>query len=171
MYYHDATGQYIRLDVAFKIGNTDYPSNWLRLSTPQEKLDAGFVEVVEVGFRGDTHDYFVSELLNGAVLTVTSTPKTPQEIEALEKTVYVEATNYIFKIILNRRSLLVSAEAIIAAGSKEIQLEWDGAPVIRRKGPLFKALKLGLSLSRKQINNIFQDAINLQNSLGNEDEN
>ena len=39
----DGTG--IPIDVPFTIGTTNYPANWLRLSTAEEKTAAGIVEV------------------------------------------------------------------------------------------------------------------------------
>ena len=41
----DGTG--IPLDVPFTIGTTNYPANWLRLSTADEKTAAGIVEVAD----------------------------------------------------------------------------------------------------------------------------
>ena len=41
----DGTG--IPIDVPFTIGTTNYPANWLRLSTPEEKTAAGIVEVAD----------------------------------------------------------------------------------------------------------------------------
>ena len=41
----DGTG--IPVDVPFTIGTTNYPANWLRLSTPEEKTAAGIIEVAD----------------------------------------------------------------------------------------------------------------------------
>ena len=41
----DGTG--IPVDVPFSIGTTNYPANWLRLSTAEEKTAAGITEVAD----------------------------------------------------------------------------------------------------------------------------
>ena len=41
----DGTG--IPVDVPFTIGTTNYPANWLRLSTAEEKTAAGIIEVAD----------------------------------------------------------------------------------------------------------------------------
>ena len=41
----DGTG--IPVDVPFTIGTTNYPANWLRLSTAEEKTAAGITEVAD----------------------------------------------------------------------------------------------------------------------------
>jgi len=38
-------GRSIALDVAFNIGDTYFPANWLRLSSPQDRVDVGITEV------------------------------------------------------------------------------------------------------------------------------
>ena len=35
----------LRLDAPFSVGNTNYPANWLRLSTADEKTALGITEV------------------------------------------------------------------------------------------------------------------------------
>jgi hypothetical protein len=47
--------------IAFKIGNTVYPQDWLNLSTPAEKAALGIVDVV-YGERPDDKYYWVTEL-------------------------------------------------------------------------------------------------------------
>ena len=41
----DGTG--IPVDAPFTIGTTNYPANWLRLSTAEEKTAAGIIEVAD----------------------------------------------------------------------------------------------------------------------------
>lgn len=93
MFYRPESDQYINEGVPFTIHDVQYPANWLNLSTPEEKAELGLEEVITVGERKDDRYYWVSESLNGAVLTVTSTPKdleTVRElcIEQLKKTAY-----------------------------------------------------------------------------------
>ena len=40
-------GNPLTVDVPFTVGDTNYPSNWLRLSTPAEKKALGITEVVD----------------------------------------------------------------------------------------------------------------------------
>lgn len=63
----------------FKLDGNQYPSNWLNLSTPQEKSRLGIVDVV-YGQRADDKYYWVSEdapvYLEGVVtINYTATPK------------------------------------------------------------------------------------------------
>ena len=63
----------------FKLDGTQYPANWLNLSTPQEKAKLGIVDVV-YGQRADDKYYWVSEdapvVDNGVVkVNYTATPK------------------------------------------------------------------------------------------------
>ena len=45
MAFQLADGTGIPIDIPFTIGTTNYPANWLRLSTPEEKAAAGIIEV------------------------------------------------------------------------------------------------------------------------------
>ena len=63
----------------FDLNGTQYPQNWLNLSTPQEKAKLGIVDVV-YGQRADDKYYWVSEdapvVADGVVkVNYTATPK------------------------------------------------------------------------------------------------
>jgi len=75
MFYRAESDQYIQEGVPFEIDETQYPSNWINLSTPEEKAAQGLQEVITVGERKDDRYYWVSEKLEGAELIITSTPK------------------------------------------------------------------------------------------------
>jgi len=75
MFYCTQNQQYIREGNAFEINGTQYPSNWLNLSTPEEKLAIGLEEVIPTNQPGNQTYYWVSETLNGSSLTYTNTPK------------------------------------------------------------------------------------------------
>lgn len=75
MFYCTITGQYIQEGTAFEINGIQYPSNWLNLSTPEDKSNLGLEEVVTTNARGDDKYYWVSESLVGAELTYINTPK------------------------------------------------------------------------------------------------
>ena len=51
----DGTG--IPIDVPFTIGTTNYPANWLRLSTAEEKTAVGIIEVADPKVYNSTFYY------------------------------------------------------------------------------------------------------------------
>lgn len=75
MFYRPESDQYINEGMAFEIDGTQYPANWLNLSTPEDKEALGLEEVITVGERKDDRYYWVSEQLVGPELIITSTPK------------------------------------------------------------------------------------------------
>jgi len=75
MFYHAPTNAYFREGIPFELDGIQYPSNWLNLSTPEEKAALDLVEVITVGERKDDRYYWVSEQLVGPELIITSTPK------------------------------------------------------------------------------------------------
>ena len=54
-----AVRQVLQMDVAFSVGDKHYSSNFLRTSSPSEKLEAGVWEIIE-GTRPDDRFYWVS---------------------------------------------------------------------------------------------------------------
>jgi hypothetical protein len=54
-----AVRQVLQMDVPFTVGEKTYSSNFLRTSTPQEKLEAGVWEIID-GTRPDDRFYWVS---------------------------------------------------------------------------------------------------------------
>jgi hypothetical protein len=81
MFYRELSDQYINEGVPFEIDETQYPANWLNLSTPEEKAELGLVEVVQVGFPENQMYYWVSEQLVAAELIITNTPKDLTEVK------------------------------------------------------------------------------------------
>lgn len=67
----DGTG--IPLDVPFTIGTTNYPANWLRLSTLEEKTAAGITEVAD------------PKVYNNKFYWLDGTPKTLADVNATDK--------------------------------------------------------------------------------------
>lgn len=82
MFYRPESDQYINEGMAFEIDDIQYPANWLNLSTPEDKEALGLEEVITVGERKDDRYYWISESLEGAILTITSTPK---DLETVRK--------------------------------------------------------------------------------------
>ena len=75
MFYRAASNQYINEGQPFEIDGTQYPQNWLNLSTPEEKAALGLQEVTNANALEDDRFYWVSSELNGSVRTYTNTPK------------------------------------------------------------------------------------------------
>ena len=67
--FYKAPNQYITEGNAFEINGTQYPANWLNLSTPEEKAALGLEEVTDANAPLDDRFYWVSSTLNGAVRT------------------------------------------------------------------------------------------------------
>jgi hypothetical protein len=75
----NAFEQFLPEGIAFKIGNTVYPQDWLNLSTPAQKAALGIVDVI-YGTRPNDQYYWVTQqppvYANGVVtIDYTATPK------------------------------------------------------------------------------------------------
>jgi len=75
MFYCTTDGQYINEGTPFTIGDTQYPQNWLNLSTPEQKAEIGLEEVIATNSPANQQYYWVSTELNQATLTYVNTPK------------------------------------------------------------------------------------------------
>ena len=75
MFYCTTDGQYINEGTPFTIGDTQYPANWLNLSTPEQKAEIGLEEVIATNSPANDQYYWVSTELNQATLTYVNTPK------------------------------------------------------------------------------------------------
>jgi hypothetical protein len=93
MFYCTQNQQYINEGTAFEINGVQYPSNWLNLSTPEEKAEVGLEEVVATNQPADQTYYWVTETLSEATLTYTNTAKDllPVKTTALNQ---INATAY-----------------------------------------------------------------------------
>jgi hypothetical protein len=117
MFYRAESDQYINEGMPFEIDDVQYPANWLNLSTPEEKTDLGLEEVITVGERKDDRYYWVSESLNGAVLTITSTPKDLETVRS----------NCISSVRASAYSILLPSDWFVTRkqeNGKEIPVEW-----------------------------------------------
>lgn len=84
-------GKPLSPDTAFTAGDIQYPSNWLRLASVEEREAIGITEMTTVGERGDDRYFWISEVLEGSVLTITNTPKDTAVVMALRKTELINA--------------------------------------------------------------------------------
>ena len=84
-------GKPLSPDTAFTAGDIQYPSNWLRLASAEEREAIGITEMTTVGKREDDRYFWVSEVLEGSVLTITNIPKDAAAVMELRKTEMVNA--------------------------------------------------------------------------------
>lgn len=82
MWYSTTDGQYIYAGNQFTIDGVEYPSNWLNLSTEEEKTAIGLEEVIATNSPANDQYYWVSTELKGPVLTYINTPKDLINIKA-----------------------------------------------------------------------------------------
>jgi hypothetical protein len=75
MFYREQSDQYITEGTSFAIDGTSYPSNWLNMTSPEDKAALGLVEVTDANAPEDDRFYWVSATLTGAVRTYLNTPK------------------------------------------------------------------------------------------------
>lgn len=83
---NNAFQYFIPQGTAFEIDGTQFPSNWLNLSTPEEKAAVGIVDVVYGAYPNDQY-YWVSQdapVYADGVVTVnyTATPKDLLELQS-----------------------------------------------------------------------------------------
>ena len=93
MFYREQSNQYISEGTSFSIDGTSYPSNWLNMTSPEEKAALGLVEVTDANSPEDSRFYWVSDTLVGAVRTYLNTPK---DLDGLKATwaAQIRATAY-----------------------------------------------------------------------------
>lgn len=118
MFYREISDQYINEGMPFTIDDVQYPANWLNLSTPEDKEALGLEEVITVGERKDDRYYWVSESLNGAVLTITSTPK---DLETVRKNCIDGLRAAAYSILLPSDWLVTRKQE----NGKEIPADWS----------------------------------------------
>jgi len=75
-------GSPLQVDVAFSYNGISYPSNWLRLSTPEEKAALGITEIADQ-VRPDDRYYWVSQNSDGSF---TATPKAFEDVRNIRLT-------------------------------------------------------------------------------------
>lgn len=93
MFYREQSNQYISEGTSFSVDGTSYPSNWLNMTSPEDKAALGLVEVTDANSPEDSRFYWVSDTLVGAVRTYLNTPK---DLDGLKATwaAQIRATAY-----------------------------------------------------------------------------
>ena len=106
MFYCTTTQQYIQEGTAFEINGTQYPSNWLNLSTPEQKAELGLEEVIATNSPANQVYYWVSETLSGPTLTYTNTPK---DLTQVKSTAIDQVNSTAYSILLPTDWMVVKA--------------------------------------------------------------
>jgi len=75
MFYNAEFNQYVNEGTTFTLDGIQYPPSWLNQSTPEQKAAIGLVEVQVIGGPANQQYYWVSENLEGPILTYTNIPK------------------------------------------------------------------------------------------------
>lgn len=98
-YWHQQLG-FLNNYVAFKLNGVRYPSNWLLLSTPQERAALGF-KPTQHGQKPNSRFY-----IEGAMTVDTSGPVVQVTYAAIPKNVSALKTQFINDVKTTARSLL-----------------------------------------------------------------
>lgn len=106
MFYCTQNQQYIQEGTAFEINGIQYPSNWLNLSTPEEKAALGLEEVVATNSPANDQYYWVSQTLDQATLTYTNTPK---DLTQVKSTAFNQVNSTAYSILLPTDWMVVKA--------------------------------------------------------------
>jgi hypothetical protein len=87
MFYHPKTNKYYSpfQDGGFTIDGNQYPPGWLNISSLQDKLGAGLLEVITEGEYKDDRFFFNTEELVGNIRRIISTPKPQEMVDAVKK--------------------------------------------------------------------------------------
>ena len=118
MFYSTTDGQYIQEGTQFTIDGVEYPSNWLNLSTPEEKEAIGLEEVIATNSPANDQYYWVSTELNEATLTYVNTPK---ELAGVQ-------TNAVSQIRAAAYSILLPSDWMVVKAfetSTQIPADWN----------------------------------------------
>lgn len=92
---------FIPQGTAFEIDGTQYPANWLNLSTPEEKAAVGIVDVVYGPYPNDQY-YWVSQdapVYADGVVTVDYTA-TPKDLEPLKSQAVTAVQQQAYSILV-----------------------------------------------------------------------
>jgi hypothetical protein len=106
MFYSSTDGQYIQPGNQFAIDGVEYPSNWLNLSTPEEKAAIGLEDVVATNSPANDQYYWVSTELEKATLTYINTPK---ELAGVKTTAVNQINATAYSILLPSDWMVVKA--------------------------------------------------------------
>ena len=103
MFYHRQTNTYINEGTAFKIGEQQYPADWLNLASPEDKAQHGLEEVLTVGEQNLSDEFYSSiEYVDGKAVWQ-NVRKSDEQIAQLNRSKLIEAINRLEAEITPRR--------------------------------------------------------------------
>ena len=125
-------GQIVMLDTAFTREDMQYPADWLRKMTPDERAEWGLTELPEPEAPNTPAPPFV-----------------PQVVTPLQA-----------RRAINAAGLRTAIEAAVAAADQDTKDAWEYATEIRRDNPIIAAMAASLNLTGEQIDDLFRAAAN-----------
>jgi hypothetical protein len=114
-----AVRQMLQMDMPFTVGDKQYSSNFLRSSTPQEKLEAGVWEIID-GTRADDQFYWVSpaaphvnEVNSTVEISYSATPKQLEDTTEGDVTAKGLKSQWVAKIKDTAKSLMSASDWMV----------------------------------------------------------
>lgn len=121
-------GQVVMLDQAFTREDFNYPADWLRKMTPEERAEWGLIEVPEP-----------------PAPVTPAPPSVPQEVSARQA-----------RLALLSAGLLGTVEALVAASTDPaLKIEWEYATVLRRDNVSLVSMWEGLGRTKEELDALF----------------
>ena len=118
MWYSTTDGQYIYAGNQFTIDGVEYPSNWLNLSTEEQKAEIGLEEVIATNQPASDVYYWVSTELDKASLTYVNTPK---DLDTVESNSVSQINQTAYSILLPSDWMVVKS---VETGT-QVPAEWN----------------------------------------------
>ena len=106
MFYHKKSDSYINENVPFVIDDVQYPPNWLNLSTQQEKLNVGLVEVVCTNTPKNSNFYWVNEKIDAGKIFYENVPK---DLVEVKEYVTSQVTDSVYSMLQSTDYLTIRA--------------------------------------------------------------
>jgi hypothetical protein len=106
-------GRILQLDIPFEHDGTSYPSNWLRLASPEDREAIGITEIVEQP-RPDDRFYWVSQNPNGSWTAI------PKDLDGLKKTWTAQFKQTAYTMLLPSDWLIIRKQEI----GTEVPADW-----------------------------------------------
>ena len=118
MWYSTTDGQYIYAGNQFTIDGVEYPSNWLNLSTEEQKAEIGLEEVIATNQPASDVYYWVSTELDKASLTYVNTPK---DLDTVKSNSVSQINQTAYSILLPSDWMVVKS---VETGT-QVPAEWN----------------------------------------------
>lgn len=122
LYYHAVSNKYFRSGTPFTLNDVKYPATYIARASEEELADIGLSKVSIVGEAQDPKLYYTTEVLENGVLTITNTLKPQEHIDAVNRSLNLDAIEQLEKkSMLPRatRELLLSIYETVSAQSNQ----------------------------------------------------